>query len=188
MKRMACACGILIALSCIGTAAKADNDLLSELAKEDQAVRAGKADASSDDERRRKVLELLAAGQVLTPRDKFNAGLILQHTGLVLCDGKLTSLSAENYLLAHFLFKDALASGVSDAAYLTAASIDRYLSFTEGWQMYGTNRIIDQTTGDELLVPIDRTVSDEERARYGVPPLRELLDQWREQERKQERG
>jgi hypothetical protein len=31
-----------------------------------------------------------------------------------------------------------------------------------------------------MLIPIDRTVTDEERAAYGVPPLQELLRLYRE--------
>lgn len=66
---------------------------------------------------------------------------------------------------------------------LVTASIDRYLSFTEGYQKYGTNRIVNQETGKEELVPIDRKTSDSERAKYGVPPLSTLLKQFPEQSR-----
>ncbi|MCU0638769.1 MAG: hypothetical protein MUF59_02725 [Candidatus Krumholzibacteria bacterium] len=173
--------GILALLMATGRPAWAENGELARLAREDQSVRAGSEDLSSDDERRRRVLELLAEGLVVTPTDKFNAGLVLQHTGLVFCGEDLKSQSVENYLLAHFLFKQALAGGMKEAAYLAAASIDRYLSFALGFQMYGTNRIIDPVTGKEYLVPIDRAVTDEERALYGVPALRELLQKWPEQ-------
>jgi hypothetical protein len=159
----------------------ANNAELAQLAAEDQAVRTGGADTRSDDARREKVLEILAAGGATTAQDKFNAGIVLQHTGLTFCDGKLQSLSAENYLLAHFLFKEAMAGGIKGANYLVAASIDRYLSFTKGHQRYGTNRVIDQSTGKELLVPVDRNVTDQERALYDVPPLHELLHQYPEQ-------
>jgi hypothetical protein len=62
-----------------------------------------------------------------------------------------------------------------------AASFDRYLSFTEGYQKYGTNRVINQETGNEEWVPIDRKTPDSERAKYGVPPLAVLLKQYPEQ-------
>lgn len=159
----------------------ADNSELVQLAAEDQAVRAGGADPRSDDARRKRVLEIMAGGGVTSPKDKFNAALVLQHTGLTFCDGELKSLSAENYLLAHFLFKEAMQGGVEGANYLAAASIDRYLSFTEGYQRYGTNRVIDQATEKEMLVPIDRSITDEERALHGVPPLKELLERYPEQ-------
>ena len=156
---------------------------LAALAREDQAVRAGGKDPRSDDERRKRVLELLAAGKVESPRNKFDAALVLQHTGMRYCEGELASLSAENYLLAHFLFKEAWAGGVNEAAYFAAASIDRYLSVTEGIQKYGTNRVFDQDSGKEFLVPIDRSVSDTERRKHGVPSLNELLERWPEKEK-----
>lgn len=159
----------------------ADNLELSQLAAEDQAVRTGSNDPQSDDARREHVLRIIATGGAVTAQDKFNAALVLQHTGLTFCEGQLKSLSAENYLLAHFLFKEAMHGGIKDATYLAAASIDRYLSFSKGYQRYGTNRVIDQATGREMLVPIDRSVTDEDRALYGVPPLHELLKQYPEQ-------
>ena len=175
---------LALATACAGLGANE----LSELARQDQAVRAGEPDTSSDDARRRRVLELLAEGEVKSPRDKFNAGLVLQHTGLEFRHGELVSLSAENHLLAHFLFEQALAGGIEEAAYLVAASVDRYLSVTQGIQKYGTNRVIDQESGKELLVPIDRSVGDEERKRLGVPPLEELLQRWPEQAREPHTG
>jgi hypothetical protein len=74
--------------------------------------------------------------------------------------------------------------GYKDARYLIAASIDRYLTFTEGGQLYGTNRLMNQETGKEEWVPIDRNVSDSERAKSGVLPLAELLKPMRNSESK----
>lgn len=173
---------LLTLIIIFSTPSYADNDQLARLADQDQAVRQGRADTGSDDERRRLVLEIIAAGEATTPRDKFNAAIVLQHTGLTFCEGQLKSVSAENYLLAHFLFRDALAAGVPEAGYLSAAAIDRYLSFTKGIQRYGTNRIIDQESGKELLVPIDRSVTDDERVKLGVPALQDLLARWPEQQ------
>lgn len=161
-----------------------DNAELVTLAKEDQASRMGQEIARTDDERRQRVFVLLAEGKVQSPQDKFNAALVLQHTGMSFCGDTLVSLSAENYLLAHRLFEQAMLAGIADAKYLYAASIDRYLSITEGRQRYGTNRIINQETGAEEFPPIDRSVSDEERAKYGVPPLAELLKAYPEQVKK----
>lgn len=182
------ATGILFLLVLYGCAAPSGNRELARLASEDQAVRVGKEDMHSDEVRRQRVLELLAEGMVITPMDKFNAGLVLQHTGLHFCGDELQSMSAENYLLAHFLFKQAMEGGVKDAAYLVAASIDRYLSYTKGFQKYGTNRVIDQASGEEYLVPVDRGVTDEERAIYGVPALRELLKHYPERHGKAKPG
>lgn len=158
---------------------------LAELAQEDQEQRRGGVrPARSDEDRIRIVLQRLAAGEVKSGKDRLHAGLILQHTPLEVRDGKVMSKSPDNYLMAHYLFLRAMEEGEVAAKYLAAASMDRYLSFTEGIQKYGTNRIIDAKTEEELLVPIDRNTSDEERARFGVPPLRELLKRYKEQERK----
>ena len=174
---------LLLLLCMLATPALSANAELSAMAAQDQAVRRGEPDPSSDQARRHRVLALLAAGEVATPRDKFNAALVLQHTELEFRDGRLASTNPENYLLAHHLFLAAMEGGIEEARPLVAASIDRYLGFTVGVQRYGTNRVIDQDTGEERLLPIDRSVSDEERATYGVPPLAELLAKWREQPR-----
>jgi len=47
--------------------------------------------------------------------------------------------------------------------------------------LYGTNRVINQTTGKEELIPVDRSVPDSERAKFGIPPLAELLKEYTEQ-------
>jgi hypothetical protein len=59
--------------------------------------------------------------------------------------------------------------------------MDRYLSMTVGTQKYGTNREVNQKTEKEEWVPIDRKTTDAERAKYGIPPLAELLKQFPEQ-------
>jgi len=116
-----------------------------------------------------------------TPEDKFNAALVLEHTGLTFCDKRLVGKSPDNYLLAHYLFKSAFEAGYKDARSLVAASLDRYLTFTEGRQRYGTSRVNNQETGKEELVPIDRNTPDSERAKYRVRRLAELLKQYSEQ-------
>ena len=157
------------------------NLLLRELAKEDQDSRTGKEIVRTDAERVKIVLAQISQGALKIPEDNFNAALVLQHTGLTFCEKRLISKSPDNYLLAHYLFKNAFEAGYKDARILVAASIDRYLSFTEGYQKYGTNRLTNQETGKEELVPIDRNTPDSERAKYGVPPLSELLKRYPEQ-------
>lgn len=169
------------------TEAQSQNQLLRELAKEDQDSRRGKEIARTDDDRVRIVLSLIGQGELKTPEDKFNAALILDHTPFTFCEKKLVSKSPDNYLLAHHLFQSAFDGGYKDARYLIAASIDRYLSMTEGYQKYGTNRIINQETGKEELVPIDRKTPDSERIKYGVLPLAELLKRYPEQPQKKPR-
>lgn len=163
------------------TEARGQNQLLRDLAKEDQDSRSGKTITRTDEERVKLVLSQIGLGEVKVPEDKFNAALVLQHTPFTYCEKRLVSTSPDNYLLAHHLFKSAFETGYKDARYLVAASIDRYLSMTAGYQKYGTNRLIDQETGKEEWVPIDRKTPDSERARYGVLPLAELLKRYPEQ-------
>ena len=40
--------------------------------------------------------------------------------------------------------------------------------------------MVDQETGEEYLPPIDRTVTDAERKRFGVPALQALLARYKE--------
>jgi hypothetical protein len=177
-RRVALLCWLLAPL----TAATAQsNALLQELAREDIASRSGQTIARTDQERLKLALAALGSGAVKTPEDKFNAALVLQHTGATFCDGRLVSLSADNYLLAHHLAKSAFEEGYTRARYLVAQSIDRYLSMTEGYQKFGTNRFPNPVTGAEEWSRIDRTTTDEERATYGVPPLAVLLKQFPEQ-------
>ena len=163
------------------TEASSQNPILRELAKEDQEYRKGKTVARTDEDRIKIVLAQIGQGAVKTPEDQFNAALVLEHTPLAFCEKRLVSQSPDNYLLAHYLFTSAFEAGYKEARHLVAASLDRYLSFTVGTQKYGTNRVINQETGKEEWVPIDRQTPDSERAKYGVPPLAELLKKYPEQ-------
>ncbi|HET9167626.1 MAG TPA: hypothetical protein VFP11_16615 [Candidatus Angelobacter sp.] len=178
---------LIIAFSlCVAAHSFAQNAELKKLAQQDQAVRmlppeeAGKV-GLNDDDRVQLVLEFLAKGTVQTPEDKFYAALILDHTPLASCEGRVVAKSPYNFLLSYYLARQSFEAGYKSAGILVAQAMDRYLSFTVGHQKYGTNRVYNQTTGKEELVPIDRTVSDSERAKYGVQPLAELLKQWPEQ-------
>ena len=172
---------VILCSSLTLTDARAQNPLLRQLAKEDQDSRRGKEFGRTDEERVKIVLSLIGQMEVRTAEDKFNAALVLDHTPFTYCEKRLVSTSPDNYFLAHHLFKGAFEAGYKDARYFIAASIDRYLSMTEGYQKYGTNRIINQETGKEELVPIDRKTPDSERAKYDVPPLAELLKRYPEQ-------
>lgn len=165
------------------TAAEAhgQNQQLRELAQEDQDSRTGSKITRTDDERIKLVLSLIAEGALKVPEDKANAALVLQHTRLTFCNKQLKAVSPHNYLLAHYLAKSAFEEGYKKARFLVPATLDRYLTFTEGYQKYGTSRLNNQETGEEELVPIDRKTPDSERAKYGVPPLAELLKHYREQ-------
>lgn len=157
------------------------NSLLTELAREDQASRSGADVMRTDMERIKLVLQELASGRIVSAEDKASAALILDHSPMTFRNDRLVALSPDNYLLAHYLALSAVEMGYGRAKGLVAATIDRYLSMTTGCQKYGTNRFFDPETGKEEWSPIDRATSDEERAKYGIPPLAVLLKQFPEQ-------
>ena len=163
-----------------GSATTAQNALLAQLMKEDQASRTGDSVARSDEDRIQLVLKEIGSGHVRTPEDQFNAALVLDHSPMTFRNERLVAVSPHDYLLAHFLAKSAFERGNQNARQLVAQTIDRYLSMTAGYQKYGTNRFINQKTGQEELAPIDRNTTDAERAVYGIQSLAELLKQYPE--------
>jgi len=139
---------------------------------------------------RDKVLNMLANNQVKTPMDKYRAALILQHTAGKICDGQLTSVSPENFLLAFHLSSSALSQLKLQNDTLTikknyvprmvALNYDRYLLFTSGYQKFGTQFVFDDKTGKMLLAPVDTTLSnDKERKEYNVESLKYLLSKFK---------
>jgi hypothetical protein len=86
-----------------------DNPLIKALYLKDVEIR--KLDAKTDTvnledydkKHREQIFELLAENRVLTSKDKIRAAWILQHTAAKFCDGDLTSVSPENFLLAYKL-------------------------------------------------------------------------------------
>lgn len=97
---------------------------------------------------RNKILEMLANNQIRTPMDKYRSALILQHTASKICEGELTSISSENYLLA-FRFSSTALSDLKKQndsikikknfiPRMIALNYDRYLLFSYGYQKFGT--------------------------------------------------
>lgn len=117
-----------------------DNKLLDSIYKKDLEIR--ELDAQTDTIRledydkvhRNMVFEQLSQGLVITPRDKFKASWILQHTNVTSCEGELKSISPENFLLAYHL----MIAAIRDTAKfhqkvpvkMAALNYDRYLLFT----------------------------------------------------------
>lgn len=117
-----------------------------------------------DRERRARVAEILAAGGVKTSMDYFNAALILQH-----------GESAANYQKARDLALKSveLEPANARARWLAAAALDRYLVKTGKPQLYGTQ--FRQVNGVWMLEPVDEAaMTDEERAKWNVPPLADM--------------
>ena len=123
---------IAFALATRAAAQSADNPILTRAAAEDVAARTGGGTITGDSARLRTVLEQVALNAVVTPADKAHAALVLQHSPLMWRGEDLVAVSPDNYLLAHLYAKQAYEAGFTDARYLVAQTIDRYLSFTTG--------------------------------------------------------
>lgn len=156
----------------------ADNPELTRLFAEDQAARQGTAPIGPDitrhdTERRVIVRRLLDAGQVRSGTDHYHAAFIFQHGD-----------RPDDYLLAHAMAVAAVARGRDDAAWIAAATLDRYLQSTGRSQIYGTQFQIpndgsgaNQGAYDRALLP------DSLRTITGVPPLAAQAQQLREYDR-----
>ena len=126
----------------------------------------GKLVRANDDAREIRVHSLLDSGQIITATDFFRAALIFQHAG-----------TSDGYLLAHILAEVAVAKGDSNALWLSAATLDRYLINIHQKQVFGTQftslpapdtkspSIWSQQDLDKI------TISDALRAEFCVVPL-----------------
>ncbi len=81
----------------------------------------------NDDERDVKVKGMLDGGLIRTGTDFYRAALVYQHSG-----------TPEGFLLAHVLATVAISKGYQSALWLSASSLDRYLTVTGKKQLFGT--------------------------------------------------
>jgi hypothetical protein len=141
---------------------------LVRLYQEDQADRASdldstdwKAMAQHDEERRKKVLEILEKGGAKEAGDYIHAAMVYQH-----------GAKPEDYDRANQWATKAveLDPGYPGARWLAAASKDRYLMWSGKPQLYGTQFKKDKD-GPWYLWQVDPAITDEERAKWDVPPL-----------------
>lgn len=178
------------------TSVAIDNPIIKELYEKDIQIREldEKTDTVNledyDKKHREQIFQLLADNKIITAKDKYRAALILQHTAAKICDGELTSISPENFLLAYKLSTSALSMLENEKDTTTlknghiqrmvALNCDRYLLYSFGFQKFGTQFVFDDKTDEMLLAPIDTTLSnDTERAKYYVEPINILLKKYR---------
>lgn len=191
---------LCMALSCSAKKNKVDkyidNPLVETLFQKDIEIRELDARTDTvnleayDKKHREQIFQLLAENKLVTPKDKVRAAWILQHTAARYCDGEITSLSPENFLLAYQLSSAALQqlTAHNDTAAIRkqnvrrviALNYDRYLLYSFGYQKFGTQFVFDDTTGEMLLAPIDTSLStDEERSKFDVETLDQLLAKYK---------
>lgn len=153
--------------------AAAPNPEMAAIYQEDQAARQSMESfesnteriAREDAQRRERVRALLAAGELRAGEDYRLAALVFQHGN-----------EPDDYLLAHTLALVGLARGDRSAAWIAAASLDRYLRSIGKPQIFGT-----QFSRDGLAQqPYDTAlISDALRRELGVPPLAVQQEQFR---------
>ena len=152
------------------SAPEADNAEMTAIFNADQGDRKrtelGKIDWSvvgpRDEARRVRTKVLLDSGKLRTGDDFYHAAFVFQHGS-----------TPNDYLLAHTLAVIAAAAGRKDAAWIAAATLDRYLMNIGQKQIYGT-QFVSHNGGAMSQEPYDRTlVSDALRAELGVPPMKD---------------
>jgi len=138
---------------------------IERLFQEDQDARSSGFDGdwdkiSVDDAARRKeAATLIANGDIVTADDYYHAAYIFQHGD-----------TPEDYLKAHALATASVLKGRTDAAWIAAATLDRYLQSTGKPQIFGTQYKV--RNGEATQEPYDRsTISDSLRAAFDVRSL-----------------
>ncbi len=127
---------------------------------------------AEDAQRRARVAELIAADALRSGDDFYHAAYIYQHGD-----------RPADYLKAHALAMAAIARGRSDATWIAAATLDRYLKAIGQSQIFGTQ--FSMRDGKATQEPYDRAlIPDALRGVIGVPPLREQEEERARLERK----
>lgn len=86
--------------------------------------------------------------------------------------------TTEDYENAHKYAKKAVGMGSNVTKWLYAATLDRWLVAQGKPQKFGTQ--FKQVNGEWKLLPVDNTITDEERFKYGVPRLSQALAKFKE--------
>lgn len=143
------------------------NGELLDLYEADQGDRAGghgaidwKVVAPRDEARRKRVDEIVSAGGAKVADDYYHAAMVYQHGSTI------AEIKRANELALKAVALDA---NHKRARWLAAASEDRALMYDKKPQKYGTQY---QKQGDVwVLWEVDPATTDEERAKWNVPPL-----------------
>jgi hypothetical protein len=146
------------------------NAELLELYEQDQADRQGGFDdidwsvvAPRDERRRKRVEEIVAAGEATAADDYYHAAMVFQH-----------GTEVEHYEIAHEWAMRAveLDPDHDSARWLAAATEDRTLMNLGKPQKYGT-QFRKEASGRWVVYEVDPSITDAERAQWNVPPLDE---------------
>ncbi len=115
-----------------------------------------------DADRRARVAAIREAGGMVVAPDYFHGARIFQHGD-----------TPDDAWTAHILAMKAAELGERQARWLAAAAYDRWCMYSGKPQKYGTNYVSDGRR--QRLWDVDPATTDEERARWDVPPLAEQI-------------
>jgi hypothetical protein len=114
-----------------------------------------------DAERRRRLGEIVANGELTGAEDFYRAAWILNH-----------GEELEEIRQAHDLARRAAEMGFRPARWLAAATLDRWLMYQGRPQRYGTQIVPDGKR--QRVWDVEPAATDAERAEWDVPPLAEM--------------
>lgn len=143
-----------------------NNEELTQLYNEDQRVRSSKPLSPeeraqitrTDSDRLAAVKQMISQDQLQSTADYRHAAFIVQH-----------SLVSSDYLLAHTLAVICAADGDKTCAWLSAATLDRYLQSIHQPQIYGT-QFFGNGQSPVTQEPYNSTlITDSLRKKLGVP-------------------
>ena len=164
----------LTAQTSVAPAPASNNPELTQIYNEDQRVRQPKpltpqekvTISRTDADRLVAVKQMIVHDQLQTTADYRHAAFIVQH-----------SLVSGDYLLAHTLAVICASDGDKTCAWLSAASLDRYLQSIQQPQIYGT-QFTGSTHSPTTQQPyMPDLISDALRTRLGVPSVQEQRKQ-----------
>jgi len=161
---------VTLIVAATGALQAENNPELESLYKGDQADREHgpnadidwQAVSNRDAERRARVREIVEKGGATTSADYYHAAMVYQH-----------GTEVPEYDEAHRLAMKAAELDPENKAakWLAAASKDRSLMWQGKPQLYGTQ--FKKVDGKWVLWDVDPSITDEERAKWNVPPLAE---------------
>jgi hypothetical protein len=124
--------------------------------------------SKADQEHRVEVMTFIKDGKLATALDFYYAAFVFQHGDC-----------SDHYKLANELADQSVKLGYSEAKWIYAASLDRYLLAIGEKQKFGTQYT--STDGcTYTLEPVDPATTDVERAEYNVPSLVEAEERAKE--------
>lgn len=111
------------------------------------------------------VHDLLNKKLIKSKFDLYYAAMILQH-----------STKSLDYRIANQLSEKSLKLGYKKAAWLYAATLDRFLMSQGKKQRFGTQYYLPKNKEKWKAYPIDPKTTDNMRKKYGVPTLKKIFE------------